>query len=52
MYIGVEENPGITYNIKETFKMKGYFAVKVTPQGVKLCLLEDGTTTKNTFNLR
>lgn len=52
MYIGVEENPGTTYNIQETFNVKGYFAVKVTPQGVKLCLLEDRTTTKNTFNLR
>lgn len=31
MYIDVEENPGTTYNIQETFNMKDYFAVKVTP---------------------
>ncbi|CAI8607977.1 unnamed protein product [Vicia faba] len=32
---------GSTYNIQTNFEMEGYFAIKVTPLGVNLCLLEE-----------
>ncbi|XP_058776480.1 uncharacterized protein LOC131650787 [Vicia villosa] len=32
---------GTTYDIQEVFDMEGYFGVKVTPLGARLCLLED-----------
>lgn len=31
----------MNYNIQEIFSMEGYFAVKVTPFGEILCLLEE-----------
>ncbi|XP_058739184.1 uncharacterized protein LOC131611080 [Vicia villosa] len=40
-FIGVVENPGMTYNMQEYFNMEGYFSVKVTPIGANKCLLEE-----------
>lgn len=34
-------NPGLTYNMQETFNMEGYLAIKVTPLRANLCLLEE-----------
>lgn len=39
-YVGVVENPGMTYNMQETFNMEDSFKVKVTPLGENLCFLE------------
>lgn len=39
-YAGVVETTGMAYNLQEYFNMEGYFAVKVTPLGDNLCLLE------------
>lgn len=40
-FVGKVEKVGLTYNIQDVFDMEGYFGVKVTPLGAKLCLLED-----------
>lgn len=40
-FIGVVEEPGMTYNVQETFNIEGYFRIKVTPVGTNLCLLEE-----------
>ncbi|KAI5411253.1 hypothetical protein KIW84_056393 [Lathyrus oleraceus] len=39
-YVGVVENPRMTYNMQETFNMGDSFKVKVTPLGENLCFLE------------
>ncbi|GAU23839.1 hypothetical protein TSUD_380010 [Trifolium subterraneum] len=39
-FVGVVENPGMTYNIQNAFHSQGYFSVKVTPLGSNLTLLE------------
>src|SRR3954468_14848507 len=31
----------MTYNIQNSFELEGYFAIKVTPLGANLCLLEE-----------
>lgn len=40
-YMGIVENPGMTYNIQNSFHLKGYFNIKATPLGANLCLLEE-----------
>lgn len=40
-YVGVVENPGMTYNILEIFNIEFYFSLKVTPLEGNLCLLEE-----------
>ncbi|MCH81026.1 RNA-binding protein 25-like, partial [Trifolium medium] len=39
-FIGVVEQPGMTYNIQNAIHSQGYFGVKVTPLGSNLTLLE------------
>ncbi|MCH88317.1 RNA recognition motif, partial [Trifolium medium] len=39
-FIGEVVQPGMTYNIQDTFHSQGYFGVKVTPLGSNLTLLE------------
>lgn len=39
-YIGVVENPGMSYNIQEEFIQQGYFSIRATPMGSNLVLLE------------
>lgn len=40
-YVGIVENPSMTYNILESFNFEGYFNMKVTPLDANLCLLEE-----------
>lgn len=40
-YVGQMVTAGVTYNIQDVFEMEGYFEVKVTPLGVRVCLLEE-----------
>lgn len=40
-YMGVVINPDMSYNIQTSFKIEGYFSIKVTPLGANLCLLEE-----------
>lgn len=40
-YVGVMINLGSSYNIQEIFFSEGYFAIKVTPMGANMCLLEE-----------
>lgn len=40
-YVGVVENPGLTYSMKDILHGEGYFLIKVTPLGANLCMLED-----------
>lgn len=39
-FVGVVVNLGSTYNIQNIFHTKGYFAIKVTPLGDNVCLLQ------------
>ncbi|KAI5406092.1 hypothetical protein KIW84_052730 [Lathyrus oleraceus] len=41
VYVGVVENPGMTYNILEIFNIEVYFSLKVPPLEGNLCLLEE-----------
>ena len=40
-FVGKVLSPGMTYNIQNIFHAQGYFAIKVTPMGANLCLLEE-----------
>ncbi|XP_058726669.1 uncharacterized protein LOC131598038 [Vicia villosa] len=40
-YMGRVKTPGSAYNIQTHFDMEGMFAVKVSPMGGNMCLLED-----------
>lgn len=40
-YVGVVVDPGMSYNIQNSFELEGYFSIKVTPIGANLCLLEE-----------
>lgn len=40
-FIDIVVNPVMYYNIQTSFKIEGYFTIKVTPLGVNLCLLEE-----------
>lgn len=40
-YVGRVKILGSTYNIQTQFEMEGIFAIKVTPMGGNLCLLEE-----------
>lgn len=40
-FVGRIKIPGSAYNIQTQFEMEGFFAIKVTPLGGGLCLLEE-----------
>ncbi|XP_058758617.1 uncharacterized protein LOC131631862 [Vicia villosa] len=40
-FVGVVHQSGMSYNIQNSFDLEGYFAIKVTPLGANLCLLEE-----------
>lgn len=40
-FIGVVHEARMAYNIQTSFKVEGYFAIKVSPLGANLCLLEE-----------
>ncbi|CAI8613624.1 unnamed protein product [Vicia faba] len=40
-FVGIVENPGMTYNIQESFNLEGYFNIKATPLRANLCLFEE-----------
>lgn len=40
-YVGVVHNLGSLYNIQERLFSEGYYAIKVTPMGPNMCLLEE-----------
>lgn len=40
-YVGFVHNSGSSYYIQERFFSEGYFAIKVTPMGENMCLLEE-----------
>ena len=40
-FMDIMVNPVMYYNIQTSFKIEGYFTIKVTPLGVNLYLLEE-----------